>query len=158
MQHRHLELDPATPAAELPAAAIDDLLERGDLADWAPLLREIRRDPWGELADRVLDLVSRHGLYGTSPLWRTWIEELRGGEPPFHVGEALRRLRLDAGLTQTQIAAALGMTQPEVSKLERRPDVRLSTLRSYVGAVGGRLALVVRRGDGETELGPPPEG
>lgn len=152
MQHRHLELDPATPAAELPAAAIDDLLERGDLADWAPLLREIQREPWGAVADRVLDLVARHELYGTSALWRAWIEELRAGEPPFHAGAALRRLRLDAGLTQAQVATRLGLTQPEVSKLERRPDVRLSTLRSYIGAVGGRLALVVRRGDGETEL------
>jgi hypothetical protein len=43
-------------------------------------------------------------------------------------------------------------TQPEVSKLERRGDIRLSTLRSYVEALGGSLSVVARFEDGDVEL------
>jgi hypothetical protein len=35
------------------------------------------------------------------------------------------------------------MNQSEVSRLERRGDVRLSTLRRYADALGGRLRLIV---------------
>lgn len=152
MRHRHLDVDPSTPVAELGSAALDDLLERGDLDDWAPLLREIRRAPWGDLAERILSLVAQHPIYGTSALWRSWIEQQRAGPTSFHAGGALRRLRLERRLTQAQLATRLELTQPEISKLERRRDVRLSTLRAYVGALGGDLALVARFGDEELEL------
>jgi hypothetical protein len=153
VRHRHLDIDPDTPVSALPAAALDDLLERGDLDDWAPVLEEIRRDPGGELADRVRTLVERHPMYGTSPLVRSWIDELRAVPPAPHAGQELRRLRLGRGLTQRELGARLDMTQPEISKLERRRDVRLSTARSYVAALGGRLAVVARFGDDEVELG-----
>lgn len=152
MRHRHLEVDPATPVAELGSAALDDLLDRGDLDDWTPLLREIRRDPRGDLAERVLHLVENHPMYGTSSLWRNWIAEQRAVSSSFDAGAALRRLRLGRRLTQQELAERLGMTQPEVSKLERRRDVRLSTMRAYVGALGGSLGLVARFGDDEAEL------
>jgi DNA-binding Xre family transcriptional regulator len=152
MRHRHLEVDPATPVAELGAAALDDLLDRGDLEDWQPILREIHRDPWGTVADRVLGLVDEHAMYGTTPLWRAWIEERRTASARFHAGAALRDLRLRRGRTQRDVAEQLGMTQPEVSKLERRADVRASTLRAYVAALGGELHLAARFADDEIAL------
>lgn len=147
MRHRHLELDPAASVAELGLAALDDLLDRGDLSDWQPLLAEIEREPWGPVADRVQRLVEQHTMYGTSTLWRSWIDEQRSADRPVRTGPALRALRLGQGLTQQQVASRLDMTQPEVSKLERRADVRLSTARSYVRALGGRLVLAARFGD-----------
>lgn len=152
MRHRHLDVDPSTPPRELGAAAVDDLLDRGDLADWQPLLAEIRRDPHGELAQRVLQLVEAHPMYGTSPLWKAWIEGQRQTTPAPNAGEALRAARNRRGLTQSQVAERMGLAQPEVSKLERRRDVRLSTARAYVAALGGRLGLVARFDDGDVEL------
>jgi len=61
--------------------------------------------------------------------------------------------RRERGLTQQQVAERLGMTQPEVSKLERRRDVRLSTLRGYVTALGGELVVTARFGDEERRIG-----
>lgn len=153
MRHRHLDVEPATPTAELGLAALDDLLERGDLADWKPVLEEIARDPWGPVAERVIHLVERHPMPGTSSLWRSWIERRRGTSVSPHTGSALRALRLRQGLTQQELASRLGMTQPEVSKLERRQDVRLSTARSYVRALGGHLLLSARFGDTVEPLG-----
>jgi len=58
--------------------------------------------------------------------------------------EGLRELRKVAGKVQADIAAALKIKQPSVSKIEKQTDMYLSTLRSYVEAIGGKLDLVVR--------------
>jgi hypothetical protein len=53
----------------------------------------------------------------------------------------LARLREARGATQQQIADAWGSTQSNVSQIERTPDIYLSTLRSYIEALGGRLEI-----------------
>jgi transcriptional regulator with XRE-family HTH domain len=58
--------------------------------------------------------------------------------------EGLRELRQVAGKAQADIATALNIKQPSVSKIEKQADMYLSTLRSYVEAIGGELDLVVR--------------
>lgn len=56
----------------------------------------------------------------------------------------LRDLRKARDLTQVRMAEALGIGQDSVSRLEKRSDLLLSTLRSYVAAMGGSLDLVAR--------------
>ena len=58
--------------------------------------------------------------------------------------ESLRELRKAAGKAQAEIAATLKIKQPSISKIEKQTDMYLSTLRSYVEAIGGELDLVVR--------------
>ena len=58
--------------------------------------------------------------------------------------EGLRELRQIAGKAQAEIATALNIKQPSVSQIERQTDMYLSTLRSYVEAVGGELELTVK--------------
>lgn len=142
MRHRHLRVPAGTSPERLPSAALADVLERGDLDAWRPIARAIARDPDGHLAERVMRLVDAYPLYGTSPLWRAWIERCRAraeseasGAPAVDFA-ALRRQR---GLTQAQVAKRMRMSQSDLSKLERRPDVRLSTLRRFARALGGRL-------------------
>src|SRR5437016_4961393 len=53
----------------------------------------------------------------------------------------LSTLREARQMTQHQVAQALGSSQANVSKLERRDDVYLSTLSDYVEALGGSLEL-----------------
>jgi len=55
----------------------------------------------------------------------------------------LRELRRAKEWTQERLAAALGVQQDSVSRLERRSDVRLSTLRKAVEAMGGKLTVLV---------------
>lgn len=55
----------------------------------------------------------------------------------------LQALRKAHELTQERVAEALHITQDGVSRLEKRSDFLLSTLRSYVEAMGGTLRLVV---------------
>ena len=54
----------------------------------------------------------------------------------------LRELRQARKLTQVRMAKKLGITQDSVSRLEKRSDLLLSTLRKTVEAMGGRLSLV----------------
>jgi transcriptional regulator with XRE-family HTH domain len=55
---------------------------------------------------------------------------------------SLRELRRAHKLTQERIAEALGIGQDQVSRLEQRSDLLISTLRSYIEAMGGRLTLI----------------
>ena len=54
----------------------------------------------------------------------------------------LRELRHARKLTQVKMAKTLGVTQDSVSRLEKRSDLLLSTLRKTVEAMGGTLSLV----------------
>ena len=54
----------------------------------------------------------------------------------------LRELRTARKLTQVRMAKSLGVTQDSVSRLEKRSDLLLSTLRRTVQAMGGNLSLV----------------
>ena len=53
----------------------------------------------------------------------------------------LALLRKGMGKTQGELAEALGTVQGEVSRIERRGDVRLGTLRRYAEACGARLEV-----------------
>lgn len=59
----------------------------------------------------------------------------------------LQELRKTAGLTQASLSEDLQMPQSNVSRLEKSSDMLLSTLRSYVEAVGGQLNLTVELPD-----------
>ena len=54
----------------------------------------------------------------------------------------LRDLRKAMGQTQAALATKLGIKQENVSRVEQRADVMLSTLNGYLAAMGGRLKLV----------------
>ena len=79
----------------------------------------------------------------------------------------LRELRHARKLTQVRMAKKLGITQDSVSRLEKRSDLLLSTLRKAVQAMGGNLSLVaefpdrgpvVLSGIADDDLGRKPTG
>ncbi|PLW76552.1 helix-turn-helix domain-containing protein [Cohaesibacter celericrescens] len=55
----------------------------------------------------------------------------------------LQQLRKAKDMTQVQLAETLGIRQASVAQMEKRSDLMLSTLRSYVEAMGGKLNLMV---------------
>ena len=55
----------------------------------------------------------------------------------------LQELRKQRHLTQEDIAKLLGIKQENVSRLERRNNLHLSTLKDYIHALGGKLHLVI---------------
>lgn len=67
--------------------------------------------------------------------------------PPAAV--SLRGLRKEIGLSQTELATILERQQGEISKIERRKDVLVSTLADYARAIQGKLEIIVRLPNGQ---------
>jgi hypothetical protein len=59
MKHRHITHEDFT------TAAIEDILARGRMPDWVPLITAIRNDPYGEVAEKT-QMLSELPLYGAS--------------------------------------------------------------------------------------------
>jgi transcriptional regulator with XRE-family HTH domain len=59
----------------------------------------------------------------------------------------LAAIRRATGQTQTELAAILGVGQAQVSKIERQSDMLLSTLASYLAALGVHAQIVVEVGE-----------
>jgi transcriptional regulator with XRE-family HTH domain len=55
----------------------------------------------------------------------------------------LAGIRRATGMTQVQLAANLGVGQAHISKIERQSDMLMSTLASYLGALGVHAQIVV---------------
>jgi DNA-binding transcriptional regulator YiaG len=60
----------------------------------------------------------------------------------------LSQLRKARGLTQETMAELLGVSQAEVSKMERRTELYVGTLRKFIEAMNGELVLAARFADG----------
>ncbi len=61
----------------------------------------------------------------------------------------LAKLRQTAEMSQHDIAVALGISQPSVANLEKRGhEVKISSLKRYIEALGGKLSLDVELSDG----------
>jgi transcriptional regulator with XRE-family HTH domain len=64
----------------------------------------------------------------------------------------LAELRRLSGMTQVQLAKALGIRQPTLSKLESQDDMQISTLRRIVEALGGTLEIAATLPSGRVAL------
>lgn len=98
------------------------------------------RIPWAEVRDARLKTPEDRARYEES---RQALEAELDAEQ-----RTLRELRRARALTQEQLAASLRVSQAQVSRIESQADLYLSTLRSYVEAMGGELELRVVFGDG----------
>ncbi len=54
----------------------------------------------------------------------------------------LAEIRQSVGMTQEELAAALGIKQPTLSRIESQPDMQISTLQRLVHALGGQLEVI----------------
>lgn len=96
---------------------------------------------YGERADEVYpDEEATYGRVVSLLLSRTYTAQT---EPV-----RLRDLRKERGLSQAELADLLKKQQGEISKLERRSDVLVSTLRDVIQSMGGQLRLTAQFPDG----------
>lgn len=76
---------------------------------------------------------------------RNRTEELLGELP-------LQELRQARALSQEELAEVLGLNQATISKLERRTDMYLSSLRRFVEAMGGELEITANFPEGKVRI------
>lgn len=65
---------------------------------------------------------------------------------------ALHELRKALGASQEALAAQLGVNQPAITKLERRADIRISSLKRMIEAMGGSLEIKARFPQGDVTI------
>lgn len=102
-------------------------------------------NPWREIAERG----GRHdGIVEYTPEFsrnaRRRFQQHKLSKQPLPEEEPLAAVRKLRRRTQFQVGCKLLCTQHEISQLERRKDIRVSSLRNYVEALGGSLDLVAR--------------
>jgi hypothetical protein len=76
MNHRNLNHNQFT------IAAIDNIIERGLIPDWAPLMKEIEKEPFGEIARKTLVVCENHKVYGGTAVFKKFIEQSRSKAIP----------------------------------------------------------------------------
>lgn len=64
----------------------------------------------------------------------------------------LAEARQFSGMTQKDLAAALGITQPSLSKMEGQHDIQVSTLSRLIKSLGGELELIAHLPNGDIRL------
>lgn len=125
--------------------------ERGVVVEWRPLrgfglsalpddglgsgADEIYREP-DEVVARVVDILE-HGKSIMTP------EALD-----------LRHLRESQHVSQHELAELLGTKQAAISKIERRPDISVSTLKRFIEALGGDLEIYAQFGKRRVRIDP----
>lgn len=97
--------------------------------------------PFGELSEEVR---SRPGA----------ADEIDARKRAMVAAVRLNELRKQRGQTQARLADLLGMTQANVSRIERSDNLYLSTLADYVDALGGRIEINAVFDDDVVSLGP----
>ena len=64
----------------------------------------------------------------------------------------LAEIRKQVGLTQGDVAEAMGIKQPSLSKLESQDDMQISTLGRLISALGGELELIAHLPGGDIRI------
>jgi DNA-binding transcriptional regulator YiaG len=134
LKFRNITASVDDPVESWPFEGILAAVERGTLPDWRRLAAAVRRDPWGPVAQQVLEAVELSRPYGTTELLTAVIERARQdavNEERDEVAGEIRDLVARSGLSRQDFALRLGTSRP-----------RLSTYIS--GKVTPSAALMVR--------------
>ena len=79
-------------------------------------------------------------------------EAIREGTRAILRENILNQLRQHQRISQQQLAIALGMSQANVSRIEREDDPQLSTIRRFIESLGGELIVQARINDETIDL------
>jgi DNA-binding transcriptional regulator YiaG len=118
LKFRNITASVDDPVETWPFEGVLAAVERGTLPDWRRLAAAIRADPWGPVAQQVLEAVELSRPYGAGELLTTVIERARqetaDAEREQVAGE-IRDLVARSGLSQQDFALRLGTSRPRLS-------------------------------------------
>ena len=118
LKFRNITASVNDPVETWPFEGILTAVERGTLPDWRRLADAIRADPWGPVAQQVLEAVELSRPYGTTELLTAVIEGARQDadhEERQQVAGEIRDLLSRSGLSQQEFALRLGTSRPRLS-------------------------------------------
>jgi len=77
---RNIDVTPQDPVSEWGLEGIQAALERGDLSHWRRIAAEVRRDPWGMVAEDLADVLSYCHPYGVADVMLDILTSARAGD------------------------------------------------------------------------------
>ncbi len=134
LKFRNIGASPDDPVETWPFEGILAAVERGTLPDWRRLAQAIKADPWGPVAQQVIEALSLSRPYGTAELLAGLVSRAReeaADSERQEVAAEIRKLVNDSGWSQQEFAERIGTSRS-----------RLSTYIS--GRVAPSAALMVR--------------
>jgi DNA-binding transcriptional regulator YiaG len=134
LKFRNITASPEDPVEVWPFEGVLAAVERGTLPDWRRLARAVEADPWGPVAQQVMEAIQISHPYGTTELLRGVVgraRKLAADAEREAVAAEVRRLVDESGLSQQDFAQRIGTSRS-----------RLSTYMS--GKVVPSAALLVR--------------
>jgi hypothetical protein len=118
LKFRNITASPEDPVETWPFEGVLAAVERGTLPDWRRLARAIRADPWGPVAQQVLEAVQLSRPYGTTELLEGVVNrarEIAADSERAEVASEVRNLVRTSGLSQQDFAARLGTSRSRLS-------------------------------------------
>jgi hypothetical protein len=118
LKFRNVSASPDDPVETWPFEGILTAVERGTLPDWRRLARAIQADPWGPLAQQVLEAIQISHPYGTTELLEGMVGRARKRAADSERGEVaaeVRRLVGVSGLSRQDFAERIGTSRSRLS-------------------------------------------
>lgn len=118
LRFRNISTSPEDPVQSWPFEGILAAVERGTLPDWRRLSAAIRSDPWGPVAQQVLEALRLSRPYGTSELLEGVISRARrqaADAERAEVASEIRGLVDKSGLSRQEFAERIGTSRSRLS-------------------------------------------
>lgn len=115
---RNVDASPRDPVRTWPYEGLVEVMERGLIGDWRPILAELRRDPWGAVARKVERWAAQSPEEPASPFFSLVIARARQDAQEQERAEVARRVReaVDrSGLTGSEFALHIGTSASRLS-------------------------------------------
>jgi DNA-binding transcriptional regulator YiaG len=145
LKFRNVDASPDDPVETWPFEGILAAVERGTLPDWDRLATAIRADPWGPVAQQVLEAVHLSRPYGTTELLEAVVARARGlaiNSERDNVAAEVRDLVGRSGLSKQDFAERIGTSRSRLSTYMSGKVVPSATLMVRMR----RVALHASRG------------
>jgi DNA-binding transcriptional regulator YiaG len=137
LRFRNIEASPEDPVETWPFEGILAAVERGTLPDWRRLAEAIDADPWGQVAQQVLEALSLSRPYGTAELLEGVISRARE--------EAADSERREVAAEIRNLVNASGLSRQDFAERTGTSRSRLSTYVSGKVVPSAALMLRIRR-------------
>jgi DNA-binding transcriptional regulator YiaG len=145
LKFRNITASVDDPVETWPFEGILSAVERGTLPDWQRLAAAIRADPWGPVAQQVLEAVEMSRTYGIGELLTTVIERARqeaaDAEREQVAGE-IRDLLARSGLSRQDFALRLGTSRSRLSTYMTGKVMPSATLMLRIRRVSARAQVM----------------
>jgi len=115
---RNVDAAPGDPVRTWPFEGLVEVMERGLIGDWKPILVEIRRDPWGAVSRKVEHWAEQSPEEPAAPFFALVIARARQDAQEQERAEVARRVREAinrSGLTGSEFALHIGTSASRLS-------------------------------------------